>query len=230
MKTILVVDDESKIREVVVSYLKKEGFQALEAETGADAIQIVQNEAVDFVILDLMLPDMEGEQVCQSIRQIHSVPILMLTAKVSENNRIKGLSVGADDYLIKPFDPREVVARVRAILRRTDDHYLLADRLAFNQGELTIDSLKQQVYCSGELVSLTPNEYKLLLILAKHPQRIFSRDELVERVLGHDFEGDSRTIDQHVKNIRQKIERDPKSPKYIVTVYGTGYRFAGGTA
>ncbi|MCD1259209.1 response regulator transcription factor [Paenibacillus athensensis] len=230
MKTILVVDDESKIREVVVSYLKKEGFQTLEAETGADAIRIVQNEAVDFVILDLMLPDMEGEQVCQTIRQIHSVPILMLTAKVSENNRIKGLSVGADDYLIKPFDPREVVARVRAILRRTDDHYLLADRLAFNQGELTIDSLKQQVHCSGELVSLTPNEYKLLLIIAKYPQRIFSREELVERVLGYDFEGDSRTIDQHVKNIRQKIERDPKSPKYIVTVYGTGYRFAGGTA
>jgi len=230
MKTILVVDDEFKIREVVVSYMKKEGFQTLEAETGADAIRIVQNGAVDFVILDLMLPDMEGEQVCQSIRQIHSVPILMLTAKVSENNRIKGLSLGADDYLIKPFDPREVVARVRAILRRSDDHYLLADHLAFNNGELTINSLKQQVYCNGELINLTPNEYRMLLILAKHPQRIFSREELVERVLGYDFEGDSRTIDQHVKNIRQKVERDPKSPKYIVTVYGTGYRFAGGSA
>ncbi|KIL39350.1 MULTISPECIES: response regulator transcription factor [Paenibacillaceae] len=229
MKTILVVDDEPKIRDVVVSYLSKEGYRTVEAETGADAIRIVHNESVDFVILDLMLPDMEGEQVCQSIRQIHSVPILMLTAKVSGNNRIKGLSVGADDYLIKPFDPREVVARVRAILRRTDDYHLLADRLAFHEGELTIDSLKQQVYRGGELVSLTPNEYKLLLIMAKHPQRIFSREELVERVLGYDFEGDIRTIDQHVKNIRQKIEHDPKSPKYIVTVYGTGYRFAGGT-
>ncbi|RKN81959.1 response regulator transcription factor [Paenibacillus ginsengarvi] len=229
MKTILVVDDEPKIRDVVVSYLSKEGFQTVEAETGSEAIQIVQNESVDFVILDLMLPDMEGEHVCQSIRQIHSVPILMLTAKVSEHNRIKGLSVGADDYLIKPFDPREVVARVRAILRRTDDSYLLADRLAFNKGELTIDSLRQHVYRGGELVSLTPNEYKLLLLMAKHPQRIFSREQLVERVLGYDFEGDIRTIDQHVKNIRQKIEMDPKSPKYIVTVYGTGYRFAGGT-
>ncbi|MFC0211194.1 response regulator transcription factor [Paenibacillus chartarius] len=229
MKTILVVDDESKIRDVVVSYLKKDGFQTVEAETGSEAIRRVQNESIDFVILDLMLPDMEGEQVCQAIRQIHSVPILMLTAKVSENNRIKGLSMGADDYLIKPFDPREVVARVRAIMRRTDEYHLLADRLAFNQGELIIDSLKQQVFRDGQPVNLTPNEYKLLLVLAKHPQRHFSRDELVERVLGYDFDGDSRTIDQHVKNIRQKIEGDPKSPNYIVTVYGTGYRFAGGT-
>ncbi|QGG55879.1 MULTISPECIES: response regulator transcription factor [Paenibacillus] len=229
MKTILVVDDESKIRDVVVSYLKKDGFQTVEAETGSEAIRRVQNESIDFVILDLMLPDMEGEQVCQAIRQIHSVPILMLTAKVSENNRIKGLSMGADDYLIKPFDPREVVARVRAIMRRTDEYHLLADRLAFNQGELIIDSLKQQVFRDGQPVNLTPNEYKLLLVLAKHPQRHFSREELVERVLGYDFDGDIRTIDQHVKNIRQKIEGDPKSPKYIVTVYGTGYRFAGGT-
>ncbi|MFC5647960.1 response regulator [Paenibacillus solisilvae] len=229
MKTILVVDDEAKIRDVVVSYLKKEEFQTLEAATGSDAIRIVQNQAIDFVILDLMLPDMEGERVCQSIRQIHSVPILMLTAKVSENNRIKGLSVGADDYVTKPFDPREVVARVRAILRRTDDHHLLADRLAFNDEHLVIDSLKQHVYAGGQLVNLTPNEYKLLLALAKYPQRHFTREELVERVLGYDFDGDIRTIDQHVKNIRHKIERDAKSPEYIVTVYGIGYRFAGGT-
>ncbi|GGD82770.1 response regulator transcription factor [Paenibacillus nasutitermitis] len=229
MKTILVVDDEAKIRDVVVCYLKQEGFQTLEAETGSDAVRIVRNESVDFVILDLMLPDMEGEQVCQSIRLIHSVPIMMLTAKVSENNRIKGLSLGADDYLIKPFDPREVVARVRAILRRSDDQLLLADRLAFNDGQLIIDSLKQQVFCDGQLVNLTPNEYKLLLAMAKYPQRHFTREELIERVLGYDFDGDIRAIDQHVKNTRQKIERDAKTPAYIVTVYGSGYRFAGGT-
>ncbi|TBL69072.1 response regulator transcription factor [Paenibacillus thalictri] len=229
MKTILVVDDEAKIRDVVVSYLKNDGFSTLEAETGGDAIRFVQNQTVDFVILDLMLPDMEGEQVCQAIRQIHSVPILMLTAKVSENNRIKGLSVGADDYVTKPFDPREVVARVRAILRRSDDQLLLADRLAFNENHLIVDSLKQQVFCDGHLMNLTPNEYKLLLALAKYPQRHFTREELIERVLGYDFEGDIRTIDQHVKNIRHKIERDPKAPVYIVTVYGAGYRFAGGT-
>jgi DNA-binding response OmpR family regulator len=152
----------------------------------------------------------------------------MLTAKASENNRIKGLSIGADDYLTKPFDPREVVARVRAILRRTDDNHLLADRLTFNQGQLEIDSLKHTVFCHGQPINLTPSEYKLLLALAKYPQRHFSREELVDKVLGYEFDGDIRTIDQHVKNIRQKIESDPKRPRYIVTVYGSGYRFAGG--
>ncbi|MDF2815431.1 MAG: two-component system response regulator [Paenibacillus sp.] len=228
MKIILVVDDEVKIRDVVVSYLKNEAFQTIEADTGQEAIRTVQNQPVDLVILDLMLPDIDGELVCQTIRQINSVPILMLTAKVSENNRIKGLSIGADDYLTKPFDPREVVARVRAILRRTDDNHLLADSLSFNNGHLVIDSLKHTVLCDGEVVNLTPNEYKLLLALAKYPQRHFTRDELVEKVLGLEFEGDIRAIDQHVKNIRHKIEPDPRAPKYILTVYGFGYRFAGG--
>ncbi|GMK47016.1 DNA-binding response regulator [Paenibacillus glycanilyticus] len=227
MKTILVVDDESKIRDVVVSYLKKEGFLTVEAASGNEALQVLQRSSVHLVILDLMLPDMDGEQVCLKIRKMNSLPILMLTAKVSENNRIRGLSVGADDYLTKPFDPREVVARVRAILRRTDDSQLLADRLSFNNGHLEIDSLQQTVSCHGEPVKLTPNEYKLLLALAKYPQRHFTRDELIDKVLGYTFEGDIRTIDQHVKNIRHKIEPDPRNPRYIVTVYGSGYRFAG---
>lgn len=227
MKTILVVDDEDKIRDVVVSYLKKEGFRTMEAVTGNEALHVLLHASVDLVILDLMLPDMEGEQVCLNIRKMNSIPILMLTARVSENNRIKGLSLGADDYLTKPFDPREVVARVRAILRRTDDSQLLADRLSFNHGHLEIDSLKQMVLSHGEPINLTPNEYKLLLALAKYPQRQFTRDELVDKVLGYTFEGDIRTIDQHVKNIRYKIEADPKNPQYIITVYGTGYRFAG---
>lgn len=228
MKTILVVDDEEKIRDVVVSYLDKEGFRAIEAATGNEALHALQNQSIDLVILDLMLPDMDGARVCETIRQINSVPILMLTAKASENSRIKGLSIGADDYLTKPFDPREVVARVRAILRRTDDSHLLADRLSFNDGQLEINSLKRTVFCHGEPVSLTPNEYKLLLALAKYPQRHFTREELVDRVFGYEYDGDLRTIDQHVKNIRHKIETDPKSPQYIVTVYGSGYRFAGG--
>lgn len=228
MKTILVVDDEEKIRDVVVSYLNQAGYLSLEAGTGREALQLVESHAVDLVILDLMLPDMDGEQVCEAVRRMHSVPILMLTAKSSENNRIKGLSLGADDYVTKPFDPREVVARVRAILRRSDDAHLLADRMSFGGGHLTIDSLKQEVYCAGQAAGLTPNEYKLLLVLARHPERRFTREELVEKVLGYDFEGDSRTIDQHVKNIRWKIEHDPKTPRYIVTVYGSGYRFAGG--
>ncbi|MBP1989658.1 response regulator transcription factor [Paenibacillus eucommiae] len=228
MKTILVVDDEEKIRDVITSYLKNEGFQTLEAATGDEAIQALRNQTLDFIILDLMLPDMSGELVCQTIRQINSVPILMLTAKTSDNNRINGLTNGADDYLTKPFDPREVVARVRAILRRTDDSHLLADRLSYNHGHLEIDSLKHTVFCQGESVSLTPNEYKLLLALAKYPQRYFTREELIDKVLGYDFDGDIRTIDQHVKNLRHKLEMDPKNPQYIITVYGSGYRFAGG--
>lgn len=228
MKTILMVDDEERIRDVVVSYLQKDGFRTLEAGTGTEALQTIRNIPVDLVILDLMLPDMTGEQVCQSIRQQSSVPILMLTAKVAEDNRIHGLTIGADDYMIKPFDPRELVARIRAILRRTDDQYLLADRISFQDDELVIDSLLEEVYSRGEPINLTPSEYKLLLVLARHPQRQFTREELVEKVLGFDFEGDARTIDQHVKNLRQKIEPDPKQPKYIHTVYGKGYRFIGG--
>ncbi|WP_336773350.1 response regulator transcription factor [Paenibacillus sp. MMO-58] len=227
MKTVMVVEDEVKIRDVILSYLKKEGFKTLEAATGSDALEALRNSSVDLVILDLMLPDMDGEQVCLAIRRMNSMPILMLSARASDNHRIKGLSIGADDYLTKPFDPREVVARIRAILRRTDDSQLLADRSSFNQGHLEIDSLKQMVFCHGEPINLTPNEYKLLLTLAKYPQRHFTRNELVDKVLGYDYEGDIRAIDQHVKNIRYKIEPDPKNPLYIRTVYGSGYRFAG---
>lgn len=228
MKTVLMVDDEEKIRDVVVSYLQKDGFRTIEAGTGAEALESIRNAPIDLVILDLMLPDIPGERICQSIRQLSSVPILMLTAKVAENNRIHGLTIGADDYMTKPFDPRELVARVRAILRRTDEHHLLADYIAFNDDELVIDSVRNEVFSHGELISLTPTEFKLLLVLARHPQRQFSREDLVEKVLGFDFEGDSRAIDQHIKNLRQKIEPDPKQPKYIATVYGRGYRFVGG--
>lgn len=227
MKSILIVDDEAKIRDVLASYLQQAGFRTVEAETGGEALDTLRHKAVDLVILDLLLPDLPGEQVCQTMRKINSVPILTLTAKASEHNRIQGLSIGADDYVTKPFDPREVVARVRAILRRSDDLQLLADHLSFQDGWLEIDSLNYAVSRHGELVSLTPNEYKLLLALAKYPQRRFSREELVEKVLGYEFDGDIRTIDQHIKNIRHKIEPDPKHPRYIVTVYGFGYRFAG---
>lgn len=228
MKTILVVDDEAKIRDVLVSYLINAGFNVLGASTGSDTLLLLHNQKIDLVILDLMLPDRSGESICESIRKTSSVPILMLTAKVSENNRIHGLSIGADDYLSKPFDPREVVARVRAILRRADDSQMLADRLSFNNDQLVIDSLRHTVFRNGEAVSLTPNEYKLLIALAKYPQRHFTREELVDKVLGYEFDGDIRTIDQHIKNIRYKIEEDPKKPLYIMTIYGAGYRFAGG--
>ncbi|MFM9279505.1 response regulator transcription factor [Paenibacillus jiagnxiensis] len=227
MKTVLVVDDEQKIREVLASYLQKERFHVLESASGEEALTILHSQRVDLLILDLMLPGMEGETVCREVRKFSPVPILMLTAKVAQADRISGLSIGADDYMIKPFDPNEVVARVKAILRRTDDSQLLADVISFNGGHLRIDSLKNQVYRYEEPISLTPSEYKLLLLLAKYPQRRFPREELVDRVMGLSFDGDIRIIDQHVKNVRQKIEQDPRNPRYILTVYGFGYRFGG---
>lgn len=228
VKTILVVEDDDNIREVIVSYLASEGYRTLEAESGRMALDHIRDRHVDLVVLDLMLPDGDGEQVCETIRRSSPVPILMLTAKTSQRNRLLGLSLGADDYMTKPFDPLELIARVRAILRRTDGGDLLADRIPFRGGELLIDALQQKVDLKGETVALTPNEYKLLLVFARNPNRTFSRDDLVGKVLGFDFDGDARTIDQHVKNLRHKIETDPKNPEFIVTVYGMGYRFCGG--
>ncbi|GGI45692.1 DNA-binding response regulator [Paenibacillus marchantiophytorum] len=228
MKTILIVDDEEKIREVVASYLQNEGYRAIQSETGNKALELVRGGNVDLLILDLMLPDMSGEDVCRAIRQFSPVPVIMLTAKVSEDDRVQGLTLGADDYVLKPFSPRELTARVKAILRRTQDDTLLAEIISFHHEDLVIRPMKHEVYKIGKRLNLTPNEYKLLLILAHHPNRTFTREELVEKVLGFDFEGDHRSIDQHVKNLRQKIETDPKKPQYIVTVYSIGYRFTGG--
>lgn len=228
MKTILIVDDEEKIREVVASYLQNEGYAIIQSGTGNKALELVRGGNVDLVILDLMLPDMSGEDVCRAIRQFSPVPVIMLTAKVSEDDRVQGLTLGADDYVVKPFSPRELTARVKAILRRTQDDTLLAEIISFHNDDLVIRPMKHEVYKMGNLISLTPNEYKLLLILAHHPNRTFTREELIEKVLGFDFEGDTRSIDQHVKNLRQKIESDPKKPQYIVTVFSVGYRFTGG--
>lgn len=223
-RVVLIVDDEAKIREVLASYLQNEGFTTLEASKGTEALEIAQEENLDFIILDLMLPDVSGETICQTIRQYSPVPILMLTAKVSEADRIKGLAIGADDYVIKPFSPKEVVQRVKAILRRSG-HDLLASKVSFQNGDLVIDTDNQNVVKKGKEVHLTPAEFKLLLVLARHPNRPFSREELIEKVFGFSYSGDDRTIDQHVKNLRQKIETDPKKPVYLLTVYGFGYRF-----
>lgn len=228
MKTILIVDDEEKIIDVVTSYLQADGYNTLASTTGHEAIKYIERESIDLIILDLMLPDIAGEDVCREVRKISPVPILMLTAKVADHSRLNGFSIGADDYVLKPFDPRELVARVRAILRRSDKNELITDMIEYNNGYLIIDSLKRMVCIKGAQVNLTPNEYKILIALAKFPQRHFSRQDLVESIWGFDYDGDLRTVDQHIKNIRQKIEPDPKNPIYIVTVYGSGYRFAGG--
>lgn len=228
MSKILVVEDEEKIREVIIAYLLKAGYETCEAGDGQAALYEINRNSVDLVLLDLMLPDMSGEALCNKIRAFNPVPIIMLTAKSAMNHRIHGLSIGADDYIIKPFDPHELIARIRSVLRRTNQQELLADRMEYAKGHLIVDSNAQQVFIKQVPVNLTPNEYRLLIVMARNPERTFTRDELIEKVMGIDFDGDARTIDQHVKNLRQKIEEDPKNPTYIQTVFGTGYRFHGG--
>lgn len=220
--TILIVDDEPKIVEVLTLYLKADGFHVIAAETGMEALKLARAYPLGLIVLDLMLPDISGEEVCREIRAFSRVPILMLTAKSAEADRVAGLSIGADDYLVKPFSPRELAARVRAILRRTGDHKVLADLIQI--GELQISLMEKTVQKRNAPVGLTPNEYRLLVTLARHPGRIWSREELVAEVLGIDFDGIDRTIDTHIKNLRQKIEDDPREPQFIKTVYKLGYR------
>ncbi|MEK8131574.1 response regulator transcription factor [Paenibacillus filicis] len=229
MRTILIVEDEPKIREVVVSYMQHAGYRTLEAETGGEALALLKEAAVDFVILDLMLPDVPGEEVCRQIRQISPVPVLMLTAKSSAQAKVQGLTLGADDYVVKPFEPAELVARVRAIWRRSGpEAQLLSEKVSFREGELVIDAAAGKVVVRGTEASLTTSEYKLLLALARHPGRTWSRDDLIVKAFGYDYDGDARTIDQHIKNMRHKLEPDPKRPVWIETVFGSGYRFNGG--
>jgi DNA-binding response OmpR family regulator len=220
---ILVVEDESKIAEIVKAYLVKDGFTVTVVETGRKAISILKN-GFDLIILDLMLPDMDGEDICVTIRKDSDVPIIMLTAKSEEEDRIKGLGLGADDYVVKPFSPRELVARVKALLRRAGG---ASETLGFNNGDLVIDSLRFEVSKKGTQVVLTPTEFKLLQCIASHPGQVFTRLQLVNVILGYDFEGYDRTIDAHIKNIRHKVEDNQREPSYIKTVYGVGYKFTG---
>ena len=225
-KRILIVDDEPKILDVVRAYLEKDGYAVFVATNGRAALEQMEKVKPGMVILDLMLPDLPGEEVCRSLRQKSDIPILMLTAKSGEEDRIHGLAIGADDYLTKPFSPRELVARVRAILRRVhSDTEILRDRLSFGGGTLVIDGSRHEVLLRDRPLNLTPTEFKLLLTLARYPGRVYSRFELVTKVQGYDFEGYERTIDAHIKNLRGKLEEDPKEPRFIVTVYGAGYKF-----
>jgi DNA-binding response OmpR family regulator len=212
---------------VVKDYLLLESYEVYTADRGNKAIELFHEVQPDFIILDLMLPDMSGEEICKLIRKESDVPILMLTAKSSEDDKVTGLYIGADDYLTKPFSPRELVGRVRAILRRTKGNTAISDILEFNGGDLIIDVPGHVVKKSNEIVNLTPNEFKVLLTLAQNPKKVFTRSQLVSLALGYDFEGYDRTVDTHIKNLRQKIEDDIKEPKYIVTVYGIGYKFEG---
>jgi DNA-binding response OmpR family regulator len=222
-----VIDDEPSVQEVVRAYLEKDGYLVYVAGNGRDGLALAERSKPGLIVLDLMLPDVSGEELCREIRARSDIPILMLTAKASEDERVDGLALGADDYLTKPFSPRELVARVRAILRRAQGTSTpLVPRLVFDDGRLEIDTEHHEVLLAGQLVELTPNEYKLLTTLARYPGRVYSRFELINHVQGYDYEGYERTIDAHVKNLRKKIEPDPKHPRYVQTVLGAGYRLA----
>lgn len=224
--TILIVEDEAKIAGVVRDYLQKEGYRVELTDRGEVAVERVKRGDVDLVLLDLMLPGLSGEDTCKKIRAVSSVPVIMVTAKTAEPDRIEGLSIGADDYIAKPFSPRELVARVKAVLRRTSEHEPLADRI-FLPGDVVLDDVAKRILKNGEAVPVTPTEYKILALLARHPLRTFSRPELIEKILGYDYEGDERVIDTHIKNLRKKIEDDPKHPQIVISVYGHGYRLGG---
>jgi DNA-binding response OmpR family regulator len=222
--TVLLVEDERKLRELVRSYLERAGYMVLSTESGAEALSLFGSATPDLVVLDLGLPDIPGETVAREIRSAGSVPILILTAKSGEEDRIAGLELGADDYVTKPFSPRELVLRVHAILRRgtaaSADHGISR----FGDGVLVIDESQRQATVRGAAAELTPTEWGILLALATVPGRVYSRFELINRVRGYEFEGYERTVDSHVKNLRRKIEEDPASPVIIQTVLGGGYR------
>lgn len=227
-KNILVVDDEEMIRDAVSSYLEKKGFHVLTAESGTQALEIFEKQTISFIILDLMLPDLSGEEICTRIRKQSRVPMIMLTAKTMEDDMLNGLSLGADDYMTKPFSLKELYARIEVILRRTsEDLKPLASKFQWNDGDLEADFEQKTVKKQGISVSLTPIEWKILAAFMKYPQKVFTRDDFISLAFDMGFNGYDRVIDTHIKNLRKKIETDPKKPVYIRTVHGIGYKFGG---
>ncbi|HET9496671.1 MAG TPA: response regulator transcription factor [Chloroflexia bacterium] len=221
-RKILVVDDDRKTVDLIKLYLEKDGYRVQVAYDGHQALEM-SRRGPDLIVLDLMLPAVDGLDVCRILRAESRVPVIMLTARTTEEDRLAGLDTGADDYITKPFSPRELVARVRAVLRRVGDD----DRepRALEHGDLLVDFVRHEVRLRGEIVHLTPREFNLLATLAREPGRAFSRLELLERVFGYNYEGFERTLDVHVMHLRKKIERDPSNPRYVLTVYGRGYKF-----
>ncbi len=220
---ILVVDDEKKIVRLVRAYLEQAGYSVVTAAEGQEALTVFRHERPNLVVLDLGLPGLDGLDVCRTMCRESDVPIIMLTARVEETDKLIGLELGADDYVTKPFSPRELVARVRAVLRRTEGERGAKRTIA--AGEVLIDLEARAVTVQGKAVELTPTEFDLLTVLAESQGRAFTRMQLLDQVQGYAYEGYERTIDVHVKNLRQKIEPDPKKPRYILTVYGVGYKF-----
>jgi DNA-binding response OmpR family regulator len=228
MATILVVDDEPNIREVVELYLRRDGHEVLAAADGDEALRLNRQHRPDLVVLDLMLPRLSGLEVCRRIQAERRVPLIMLTAKGEEEDRIIGLGVGADDYVVKPFSPRELAARVAAVLRRVAEAAQPGGfQPVLDDGELRIDPNTREVLLAGEPVTLTVREFDLLHYLASHPSRVFTRDQLMDAVWGYTFAADTSTVTVHMRRLREKIERDPTDPRYLLTVWGVGYRWGG---
>jgi two-component system alkaline phosphatase synthesis response regulator PhoP len=222
-KRVLVVDDDAKTVELVKLYLKRDGYRVLTAYDGIEALRLAREGHPDLIVLDLMLPGIDGLEICRTLRTESDVSVIMLTAKTTDQDKLVGLDLGADDYVTKPFSPRELAARVRAVLRRLPGERGPAE---IKHGELTVNFLKHEAFLNGKPLNLTTVEFKLLAALIKEPGRVFSRAQLIENALGHDFEGFDRTIDVHVLNLRRKLEPDPSHPGYIKTVYGAGYKLS----
>lgn len=225
MKNVLIVDDEKTITDVVEVYLINAGYSVFKAHNGKEALNTFYHEYIDLIILDLMLPDMSGEEICRTIKSKSTIPIIMLTAKVEEENILECFSLGADDYVVKPFSVKQLIARVTAILKRTQVQ--APSIMSFNNGDLIINSDNYEVKKNDKIINLTPSEFKILLILSQNRKKVFTRNELIDKVMGDDCNTFDRIIDSHIKNLRSKIESDSKKPEYIITVYGIGYKFGG---
>ena len=221
---ILIVDDESNILKILEAYLKHAGFNVFKSLNGGKAIEIFNSNHIDFIILDLMLPDIDGLDLCQEVRKTSSVPIIMLTSRTSEDDIVKGLRLGADDYLVKPFSGKELIARIESVQRRFETLSKRA-KIIINNAQLVIIPDNRDVYVNNSLVNLTNTEYAILYELATNPLAVYSRSQLIDKVMDQDFDGYDRVIDSHIKNLRHKIESDPSHPEYIKTVHGIGYKF-----
>lgn len=224
---VLVVDDDEKILKVLTAYLEKEGYTVLRAKDGLEAVDKARKLEPDIILLDVMLPSLDGWEVCKEIRRTSVVPIIMLTARDTEADRIIGLELGADDYVVKPFSPREIIARIRAIFRRVQPAQGESEECVLQIGGLVLNKNNHSVTVAGTSIEVTPTEYKLLELLLAHPGQVFSRLQLVENTQGYAFEGYERTMDSHIKNLRKKLNASPSEPYYIKTIYGIGYKLAG---
>jgi len=225
---ILVVDDEPSILELVAYNLRRAGYEVLTATNGEDGLRMALEGDIDLLILDVMLPGIDGFEVLRAVRRTSELPVLLLTARGEETDRVVGFEIGADDYVTKPFSPRELTGRVKAILRRMRRPLQPEEQETLRLGPLAINLASYEVTRDGQRVDLTPTEFQILKVLAQNPGRVFSRDELVDRVMGPDFYGDVRTVDVHIRHLRAKLEENPSEPRLIETVRGAGYRFAGG--